>query len=93
MTSQPNPGSPAATNAGAKALLQREVYRVTIRCKRSGNSLTTAENVKMAFPCPLCGDTLVYLNDQHKLGGHGKSERSLEHDLMKVEVSGTIGTR
>lgn len=93
MTSQANPNAPAATNPAAKAVLQREVYRITLRCKRSENRMTTAENVKMSFPCPLCGDTLVYLNEQHKLGGHGKSDRSIEHDLLKVEVIGTIASR
>lgn len=78
------------TEPNSNTASQREVYRVTIRCKRNGNSLTTAENVKMAFPCPLCGDTLVYLNDQHKLGGHGRSDKSLGHDLLKVEVATTI---
>ena len=87
-----NPDAPQSTAPENQARLQREVLRITIFCKEK-NSTTTAENVRgPSFTCPLCEETLVYLPKEHRLGAHGRSTASMQHELRKVQTVGTIGT-
>lgn len=64
------------------------IFRITMMCKHADPtlpSIVTAENVRSSFKCPACGDALVYLQKERRLGAHGKSASNLGHELRRVE--------
>jgi transcription initiation factor IIE alpha subunit len=76
----------SSNNSTTGKRLPNKQYRVTFFCRAKGaNTLTTVENVKTSFKCPICETTLIYLANEHKLGAHGKSVDSKEHELRKVQ--------
>ena len=64
----------------------KKSFTVSLICKKHGG-LVVAEKIGAgsAFHCPGCNLKLLYLADQHKLGAHGKSEKTLEHELRSAK--------
>lgn len=77
---------------------ERPDYRVTLMCyktdtnRKDGGRLVTAERVsKPSFKCPACGQTLIYLPEENRLGAHGQHKPGNDpkapkpdHELRKV---------
>jgi len=78
---------PTLPSPSKQALANKSIMRITMVCKQR-NSLTTVEGVTgPSFQCPLCKETVVYLEREHKLGGHGVSVKNPTHELRKVQVA------
>lgn len=76
----------------------RPDYKLTLMCyktdtnRKDGGRLVTVERLtKASFKCPACGQTLVYLHEENRLGAHGAQKPGSdpdaprpEHELRKV---------
>lgn len=58
-------------------------YKVIFYCDKDKNT-ATVEKTDGTFKCPHCAQTLIYLPGQHKLGGHGKTEKTVGHSLRSA---------
>lgn len=96
MADQPlPPGAKPSTAKQHQPILKRQRKRITIVCKKDDpkGKLTTVENViDSDFRCPICGELLVFIKREHKLGAHGKTEAEVkaQHELRKVQEQGSI---
>lgn len=81
-----------------KKLTPRPDYKITLVCyktdtnRKDGGRLVTVERTsKPSFKCPACGQTLVYLPEENRLGSHGQPKPGTDtkapkpdHELRKV---------
>lgn len=57
----------------------------TYFCKKE-NDIGKAADVKgNSFTCELCGQRLIYLEDEKRLGAHGKTKETIDHELRQVD--------
>lgn len=59
-------------------------YRLTLRCENMKRDVVI-ENVNTSFICPACKMQLVYIPTEKRLGAHGKTEKTINHFLKKIE--------
>lgn len=66
---------------------KKKKYNFVIMCHNTEDpSITRIDGVVgPSFVCPRCGDRLVYLPAEHKLGGQAKSAKTIKHELRRVQ--------
>ncbi len=84
-TTKPNKTDKLISSTGKRLALPKYKITVICRAKNKDGTLTAAENVKASFKCPICNAALIYIAKERRLGGHGKSVDSKEHELRKVQ--------
>jgi transcription initiation factor IIE alpha subunit len=65
------------------------MYNFTFIC-RAGKEAETlrVDHSKSNFECPACKLLLTYIHSTKKLGAHGRSEQTLQHELRQVTELG-----
>jgi len=61
-----------------------KIYNFAFKCDRSGE-LEHVNGTGSAFKCPSCKLVLKYVSSTRKLGSHGKTEKTLGHELRVAE--------
>lgn len=66
---------------------KQKKYNFVIMCHNTEDpSVTRIDGVTgPSFTCPRCNDRLVYIPDEHKLGGQGKTKDTIKHELRRVQ--------
>jgi len=61
-----------------------KLYDFAFFCKESGE-LEHVNSTPSTFKCPACGLTIKYLEQKRKFGSHGKTDKTIGHELRVVK--------
>lgn len=59
-------------------------YNITFKCDKSGE-MEHVNNTPATFKCPHCKLSLRFIEKKRKLGAHGRTEKTIGHELRVVE--------
>jgi len=59
-------------------------WNFSFRCDKD-NEIAHVSNAKETFECPTCGLTMHWSEDTRKFTAHGKTEKTIGHEMRVVK--------
>ena len=69
-----------ASNKSSSKIVSNKKWSFSFLCKKD-NEIVHVENSKSTFKCPTCGMTMHWDEKTRKLIAHGKTEKTIGHEM------------